>query len=126
MAKLKYIFNVVLALLIVVAPMVLAEVERSPSAEPGLYSYVEQCVAVTGARCGEEILYGSFMGKPVTLECCQKLLLMGKACDIDALTRVVLEFPEYKGHEEEALAGSNKLWEECTLAVQAASSSPSN
>lgn len=48
MAKLN-IFNVVLALLIVVAPMVLAEVELSPSAEPGLYSYVEQCVAVTGA-----------------------------------------------------------------------------
>ncbi|KAI5577106.1 hypothetical protein POPTR_009G104800v4 [Populus trichocarpa] len=124
MAKL-IIFNVVLALLIVVAPMVLAEVELSPSAEPGLYSYVEQCVAVTGARCGEEILYGSFMGKPVTLECCQKLLLMGKACD-DALMRVVLEFPEYKGHEEEALAGSNKLWEKCALAVQAASPSPSD
>ncbi|CAK7329847.1 unnamed protein product [Dovyalis caffra] len=74
-------------------------------AEPGLYNYVDQCAFVAGQKCGEEILYGSFLGKPVTLECRQKLVLLGKACD-DSLIKVVLEFPEFKKHEEEAWQGA--------------------
>ncbi|CAK7322455.1 unnamed protein product [Dovyalis caffra] len=136
MAKLK-ISSVVIALFLIVSPMVLAEeveeelspsgepLSTSPEAEPGLYNYVEQCSAMVGQKCGEEILHGSLLGKHVTLDCCEKLLLMGKECD-DALMKIVLEFPEFKEHEEEALAGANRLWESCTLAVQATSPSPYN
>lgn len=92
-----------------------------PEPEP----YLDDCATKLGEACGEVIFASIFQQGEPTLECCKKLVAVGKRCN-DDLVKWILELPEFKPNATQILSRSEHVWNDCSAFVWSISPTPSS
>lgn len=93
----------------------------APKPSPGYYKYLDQCASKISEECGNEVFVGMFYAEPLTIECCVRLLAMGRECH-DALAQKMIHSPQLKPLASMASRKSVEIWDVCSESVAASPS----
>ncbi|WZY73882.1 hypothetical protein YC2023_006122 [Brassica napus] len=96
---------------------------------PKYITYVKTCHDKMGpsggAKCNDDVLEEILTNKPVSRECCQKVVKAGKECYMETI-KFIFRLYQLKRFASQVSFKTNKVWNRCSIEVESPSSSQKN
>ncbi|CAG7890450.1 unnamed protein product [Brassica rapa] len=93
---------------------------------PKYITYVKTCHDKMGpsggAKCNDDVLEEILTNKPVSRECCQKVVKAGKECYMETI-KFIFRLYQLKRFASQVSFKTNKVWNRCSIEVESPSSS---
>ncbi|KAF8105500.1 hypothetical protein N665_0157s0080 [Sinapis alba] len=93
---------------------------------PKFTTYLETCMDKMGSifkRCNEDIIEEILTKKPVSRDCCMKVVKAGKECYVE-IRKLMFRFYQLKRFASQVSIRTNDVWDRCSAEVENSSSSP--
>ncbi|KAF8105504.1 hypothetical protein N665_0157s0084 [Sinapis alba] len=92
---------------------------------PKFTTYLENCMDKMGPifrRCNEDVIEEILTKKPVSRECCMKVVKAGKECYVE-IRKLMFRFYQFKRFASQVSFRTNEVWDRCSAEVENSSSS---
>ncbi|KAF8116639.1 hypothetical protein N665_0015s0016 [Sinapis alba] len=92
---------------------------------PKFTTYLENCMDKMGPifrRCNEDVIEEILTKKPVSRECCMKVVKAGKECYVE-IRKLMFQFYQLKRFASQVSFRTNEVWGRCSAEVKNSSSS---
>ncbi|KAF8105498.1 hypothetical protein N665_0157s0078 [Sinapis alba] len=92
---------------------------------PKFTTYLENCMDKMGPifrRCNEDVIEEILTKKPVSRECCMKVVKAGKECYVE-IRKLMFRFYQLKLFASQVSFRTNEVWDRCSAEVENSSSS---